>query len=78
MNKKELIEQYEKDLIRLEKAEMWLHDNNIDWKYVEANKPKIWHERVTLLAEIEWIREEMLKGEIIKGNIEGFEIVKAT
>ncbi|HSQ88915.1 hypothetical protein [Romboutsia sp.] len=78
MNREELIKQYEKGLNRLEKAEKWLHDNNIDWEYVEANKPKIWHERVTLLAEIEWLKEEMLKREIIKGNIEGFEIVKAT
>lgn len=52
-----LINEYEKLIDRLEKAEKWASDNNYAWEFVKASKYKIWHERDNIIKEIEFVRE---------------------
>lgn len=79
MDRDKLTIEYQKLLERLDKSNTWL-ENSIykDWKEVEEEKYKIFHERDNIIKELEWIKEEMIKVGIIKEKIEGFEIVKAT
>ena len=88
MDRMKLLKDKENLLELFVKAECWAIDKGIDWekigeykytseqqrdKFVEfANK------RENIIKELEWIEEEMIKKGIIKENIEGFEIVKAT
>ena len=54
-----LISEYEKLIDRLYRAEKWASDNNCNWDYVKANKPKIWNERSNIIKEIEFVRETL-------------------
>ena len=47
-----LINEYEKLIDRLEKAEKWADDNNYCWEFVKAYKYKIRHERDKIIKEI--------------------------
>ena len=57
IDRNKLLNEYQKLLERLDKAETWAIDNNFNWDDVKKNKFKIWHERDNIIKEIEFIRE---------------------
>ena len=56
IDRNKLLNEYQKLLERLDKAETWAIDNNFNWDDVKKNKFKIWHERDNIIKEIEFIR----------------------
>ena len=57
IDRNKLLNEYQKLLERLYKAESWAIDNNFNWDDVKKYKFKIWHERDNIIKEIEFIRE---------------------
>ena len=57
IDRNKLLNEYQKLLERLYKAENWAIDNGFNWDDVKKNKFKIWHERDNIIKEIEFIRE---------------------
>ena len=57
IDRNKLLNEYQKLLERLYKAENWAIDNGFNWDDVKKNKFKIWHERDNIIKEIDFIRE---------------------
>jgi hypothetical protein len=57
LEKDKLLKEYQKLLQRLDKAENWAIENNVNWEDVKNFKYKIWHERSNIIKEIEFVRE---------------------
>ena len=57
IDRNKLLNEYQKLLERLYKAESWAIDNGFNWDDVKKYKYKIWLERDNLIKEIEFIRE---------------------
>lgn len=57
LEKDKLLKEYQKLLQRLDKAENWAIENNVNWEDVKNFKYKIWHERSNVIKGIEFVRE---------------------
>ena len=57
LEKDKLLKEYQKLLQRLDKAENWAIENNVNWEDVKNFKYKIWHKRSNIIKEIEFVRE---------------------
>lgn len=78
MDRDKLIIEYQKLLERVDKANTWIENSMYkDWEEVKEEKYKVYHGWENIIKELEWIKEEMIKGDIIKEKVEGFEIIKA-
>ena len=57
IDRNKLLNEYQKLLERLDKAETWAIEYKFNWDDVKKYKYKIWHERDNIIKEIEFIRE---------------------
>ena len=57
IDRNKLLNEYQKLLERLDKAETWAIEHKFNWDDVKKYKYKIWHERDNIIKEIEFVRE---------------------
>ena len=57
VDRNKLLLEYQKLLNRLESAENWAIEHNLNWDDVKVYKYKIWLERDNIIKEIEYVRE---------------------